>query len=281
MMSISEFALASGLSPKTLRFYDEREILIPAEVDPRSGYRRYSASQLRDATTIRILRATGMPLEAVSRALAEPDEQQRLLQTHRSHLDAERSLQDRALDLAENLLPHLESGTEIRTREGGATNWVAVPLMVPLDPNEAGDRLTGSVDATIERLYAALVAGGNPPTGNSWTAMPTEITGTSAEILLCFPVATRVPESFTLEGADLRSGTLPARTEAYVQVTASEIAADLLDDLPDGRLPDPVFIEFSEYLEQHSTRPTEIRQASWGTGPEDWTVEYSATVTEQ
>ena len=69
MMSISVFAGSTGLSVKALRFYDERGLLRPAEVDPVTGYRSYSASQLRDARTIRVLRAAGMPRSALSLAL--------------------------------------------------------------------------------------------------------------------------------------------------------------------------------------------------------------------
>lgn len=40
MISIGEFALSTGLSVNALRFYDERGLLVPAEVDPHTGYRR-------------------------------------------------------------------------------------------------------------------------------------------------------------------------------------------------------------------------------------------------
>lgn len=59
MITIGEFALSTGVSVKALRFYDDRGLLTPAEVDPHSGYRRYSAAQMRTATTIRILRTAG------------------------------------------------------------------------------------------------------------------------------------------------------------------------------------------------------------------------------
>lgn len=72
MMTIGEFALSTGLSVKALRFYDERGLLAPADVDPHSGYRRYSAAQLRTATTIRILRTAGLSVEDVKTALDEP-----------------------------------------------------------------------------------------------------------------------------------------------------------------------------------------------------------------
>ncbi|MBE0975558.1 MerR family DNA-binding transcriptional regulator, partial [Escherichia coli] len=42
LMTVGEFALATGLSVKALRFYDERGLLAPADVDVDSGYRRYA-----------------------------------------------------------------------------------------------------------------------------------------------------------------------------------------------------------------------------------------------
>ena len=39
LMTVGEFALATGLSAKALRFYDERGLLAPADVDAHSGYR--------------------------------------------------------------------------------------------------------------------------------------------------------------------------------------------------------------------------------------------------
>jgi DNA-binding transcriptional MerR regulator len=41
LMTIGRFAQLSGLSIGTLRHYDEVCLLVPAEVDPESGYRRH------------------------------------------------------------------------------------------------------------------------------------------------------------------------------------------------------------------------------------------------
>ena len=41
MFSIGEFSKITGLSVKTLRFYHEKELLAPTQVDPQSGYRYY------------------------------------------------------------------------------------------------------------------------------------------------------------------------------------------------------------------------------------------------
>lgn len=39
MLKIGDFAKRSGVSVKTLRYYDELGLLKPARVDERSGYR--------------------------------------------------------------------------------------------------------------------------------------------------------------------------------------------------------------------------------------------------
>ena len=50
MFSIGEFARLGTVSVRTLRHYDEIGLLRPAKVDPHSGYRYYSASQLASST---------------------------------------------------------------------------------------------------------------------------------------------------------------------------------------------------------------------------------------
>ena len=47
MFSIGEFARLGTVSVRTLRHYDEIGLLPPAKVDPDTGYRGYSAAQLR------------------------------------------------------------------------------------------------------------------------------------------------------------------------------------------------------------------------------------------
>ncbi|MDN5693056.1 MAG: MerR family transcriptional regulator, partial [Micrococcaceae bacterium] len=104
MISIGEFALSTGLSVKALRFYDERGLLVPAEVDPHTGYRRYGAAQLRTAVVVRILRTAGMSVEDVKTALQEPDRLADLLQGHAAELERRRDLEDRAMRRAHGLL---------------------------------------------------------------------------------------------------------------------------------------------------------------------------------
>jgi DNA-binding transcriptional MerR regulator len=62
---IGEFAELSGVSPKTLRFYDHIGVLRPASVDPRTGYRRYLPQQLEDLAAILALKNLGASLAQV------------------------------------------------------------------------------------------------------------------------------------------------------------------------------------------------------------------------
>lgn len=66
---IGDFARISGVSAKTLRFYDEIALFRPAGVDPRTRYRLYSASQLRDLARILALRGIGASLADIRQAI--------------------------------------------------------------------------------------------------------------------------------------------------------------------------------------------------------------------
>src|SRR5262249_59646675 len=61
------------LSIKALRHYHGIGLLVPAAVDPDTGYRRYRADQVPAAQVIRRLRDLGMPLEDVKAVLDAPD----------------------------------------------------------------------------------------------------------------------------------------------------------------------------------------------------------------
>ena len=70
LVSIGEFARLSRLSPKALRLYDELGLLLPARVDPDTGYRWYAATQLDQARLVASLRRIGVPLAQIKDILA-------------------------------------------------------------------------------------------------------------------------------------------------------------------------------------------------------------------
>ncbi|MGC4808515.1 MerR family transcriptional regulator [Micromonospora sp. DT233] len=114
MRSIGELARASGLTISALRFYDRSGVLVPARVDPATGYRWYADDQVAPARLVAGLRRVGMPLAEIAAAVrlrAEPTVVHRLLDEHLRRLedglaDARRELSRvRALiDSEENLM---------------------------------------------------------------------------------------------------------------------------------------------------------------------------------
>lgn len=70
MRSIGEMARDSGLSVSALRFYDRAGVLVPAWVDPVSGYRWYGPEQCEEARLLTRLRRAGMPLPDIRLVLA-------------------------------------------------------------------------------------------------------------------------------------------------------------------------------------------------------------------
>jgi len=117
MPGIGEVARASGLTVSALRFYDGAGVLVPAAVDAATGYRRYSAAQVRAARLIAGLRRVGLPVSEIAQAvrdLEKPDCVRAQLDHHRRRLeaglaDAQRELLriHALLDLEENLMTRI------------------------------------------------------------------------------------------------------------------------------------------------------------------------------
>ncbi|WP_203997067.1 DNA polymerase III subunit beta family protein [Micromonospora lutea] len=87
MRSIGELARASGLTVSALRFYDAAGVLVPARVDPATGYRWYADDQVAPARLVAGLRRIGLPVAEIARAVrAEPSVVHRLLDAHLGQL---------------------------------------------------------------------------------------------------------------------------------------------------------------------------------------------------
>ena len=84
MFSIGEFSTVSGLTVRTLRFYHELGLLVPAAVDPATNYRMYDERNLESAKVIAALRGLEFPLEQIREILDEcRDDQDALGQLER------------------------------------------------------------------------------------------------------------------------------------------------------------------------------------------------------
>jgi len=72
-LGIGDFSRMTFLSVKALRHYHDVGLLVPAEIDSESGYRRYDVEQVPTAQVIRRLRDLGMPVDDVRVVIEAPD----------------------------------------------------------------------------------------------------------------------------------------------------------------------------------------------------------------
>lgn len=72
-MTIKNFSILCGCSPKTLRYYDSIGLLTPARVDKSSGYRYYDEEQVADFVKIKNLQRAGFSIEEMKRLLDKDD----------------------------------------------------------------------------------------------------------------------------------------------------------------------------------------------------------------
>ena len=71
LFSIGEFSRMCGLTVKTLRFYHEKQLLIPSLVEQETGYRNYDKGNLERAHIIIALRELGFGLDSIFGILSE------------------------------------------------------------------------------------------------------------------------------------------------------------------------------------------------------------------
>ncbi|MHA6761932.1 MerR family transcriptional regulator [Streptacidiphilus sp. PAMC 29251] len=126
-LSIGDFSRATHMTVKTLRHYHRIGLLEPADVDPHTGYRHYTAEQIPTARVIRRFRDLDMPLEEIRAVLAAPDLRTRSerITSHLSRLEDEVGRRQRAVASLRDLLapgapdsldsPDASAGIEVRS----------------------------------------------------------------------------------------------------------------------------------------------------------------------
>jgi DNA-binding transcriptional MerR regulator len=153
-LSIGDFARATHLSIKTLRHYHRSGLLEPAEVDPQTGYRRYTTDQIPTAQIIRRFRNLDMPLNEIRAVLAAPDLRTRngLIAAHLSRLEGNLARTQSAVASLRDLLQQPTSSPRFEHRSINATAAAAITQVV--DVKDALSWYQGA----LGELYATLAA---------------------------------------------------------------------------------------------------------------------------
>jgi len=170
-LSIGDFSRATHMTVRTLRHYHEVGLLEPAEVDPRTGYRRYAADQIPAAQVIRRFRDLGMPLEEVQAVLSAPDlpARNQRIKAHLSRLEEELDRAQSAVASLRGLLAVPAAGdasARVEVRTVPAARAAAITEVVSADGSAAWlQGALGELRATLA-VHAAPVAG---PAGGIYT----------------------------------------------------------------------------------------------------------------
>jgi DNA-binding transcriptional MerR regulator/effector-binding domain-containing protein len=130
--TIGDFSRATHLTVKMLRHYHEMGVLRPTQVDPKTGYRRYTTDQIPVAQIIKRFRGLGMPLDEIRTLLAAPDVRTRnkLIATHLKHLEGELAKMQGAVASLRNLLEQPASPVNIGRRKADQTDAAAISEVV-------------------------------------------------------------------------------------------------------------------------------------------------------
>jgi DNA-binding transcriptional MerR regulator/effector-binding domain-containing protein len=163
VFTIGEFSKITGLTVKTLRFYHERGLLVPAWTDKDTGYRYYDFRQIDRARIITQLRGLEFSLEQISGILANCEDEADVLdflERQRAVLE-ERMRQYRGIVTTLQKIIHNER--EARMAMQNATFEVEEKTVGPL--LIAGVRMTGRYSesgkgfAKIGRSLARHISG--------------------------------------------------------------------------------------------------------------------------
>lgn len=104
VIGIGEFAVMTGLSVTRLRRYHDLGLLVPARVDPTTGYRSYAPDQIALGRRVNRLRQVDLPLGDVDRVLAAPESAVTALSQHRERLTERVAATHQMIELVDQLI---------------------------------------------------------------------------------------------------------------------------------------------------------------------------------
>lgn len=209
-LTIGPFSRASLLSIKALRAYHEAGVLVPARVDPRTGYRVYDVAQLADAGVVRQLRQLDLPLTQIRHILTARDPA-----VTRTILAEHEAVMRNRLAATERIVAELQSGvaepgrhTPVHVRDDPARHVLAL----------AGDCREAEFAAFLGQAYPTLdavaAAAGAVPAGPNGALYPPSVPDDVSPVVAYLPLAE--PVALPEQTAGVTLGEVPAARVAVL-----------------------------------------------------------------
>ncbi|MGG5318674.1 MerR family transcriptional regulator [Enterococcus sp. AZ072] len=115
--TVKQLADLSGVSPRTLRYYDEINLLKPAEVNL-AGYRLYKQTEVDRLQQILVYRSMGLPLKEIRQILDQPEFKiETALHKQQTQLLKRRQEIDELLLLVDQTLAHYKGEQKMTNEE--------------------------------------------------------------------------------------------------------------------------------------------------------------------
>lgn len=161
MFRIGEFAQIAQVSGRLLRYYDQIGLLSPIRIDPQTGYRWYSASQLPRLNRILALKELGLSLEQIAPHVdgdIGAEELRAILVERRDAAETARRLEDVRLKQIESRIAQIDAGSasdDVVMKSIPAMPYLATSCVC--DDIDHATRVVGAiVEETVAKVSAAL-----------------------------------------------------------------------------------------------------------------------------
>jgi DNA-binding transcriptional MerR regulator len=213
-LTIGQFAERTRLSPKALRLYGELKLVVPARIDPGSGYRLYAEEQVARARLVALLRRLDMPLAVIADVIdLEPAQAARAISAWWSDVDAATTRRRELVTYLVTRLAEQEHAMyDVERRE--IPERAIVSISKHLRMNET--------DAFFADAFARLRATGAGITGIAgcpYLVFYGEVSDDSdGPLELCRPVATRPADV----DADMQVRVEACHEEAYIRLASKQ-----------------------------------------------------------
>lgn len=166
MLSIGDFALHGQVSVRMLRHYDALGLLVPARVDPATGYRWYAAEQLSRLNRLIALKDLGFTLDQIGPVLdasVTAEQLRAMLLLRRSQVEAQIASDRERLQAIERRLRTIEKESQMSDLTFTEKSLPAVRVCQRTAEVADQSEIAGVIGPMFERLVADAAALGYDP----------------------------------------------------------------------------------------------------------------------
>lgn len=145
-MTIKQMSTVSGVSARTLRYYEEIGLFSPTEKSE-TGYRLYDDEALEVLRQILYFREMGIPLKTIKEILSNPAlDKNHVLKMQKRMLEAERKRIDKLIASIDEALKGVEMDFTVFSREESTELFEAMFANMPEEMRDTAIKEFGSID---------------------------------------------------------------------------------------------------------------------------------------